>query len=162
MQMPQWREVSDSSRVWIYASDRKLTDAEVQLAEEGLKQFIDRWSAHGSKMKAEAHVLNHVFLVIAADESQTKASGCSIDDSVHFVQELGKAMGVDFFNRMITHYEKDGELNLVKLHEFWAMRKAGVVSGDTIVYNNLITNLGEFKTSWRTSFEKSWHQQMWN
>jgi hypothetical protein len=151
----------DHSRVWIYAGHRELTEDESRRVEDALKEFVGRWAAHGASIKAEAKLINKLFLVIVADEEFTKASGCSIDDSVHFVRSLGDELGIDFFNRMITQYEKEGKVYLVKLHEFWAMRKAGLVDGTTIVYNNLITNLGELKSSWRVPFDESWHREMW-
>jgi hypothetical protein len=138
-----------------------LTKEEANRVDSALGEFIAQWAAHGNAMRAEGKLIGKLFLFIAADEEQTKASGCSIDDSVHFVKALGTEIGVDFFNRTITQYEKEGTVHLVKLHEFWAMRKAGVVDDDTIVYNNLINSIGQLKTSWRISFKESWHREMW-
>ena len=40
------------------------------------------------------------FLILAVDESQASASGCSIDSSVKFVKAMESELGTDFFNRM--------------------------------------------------------------
>jgi hypothetical protein len=161
-EIQNWSTLPEHSRVWIYASDRELTVDEEKQVQNALSDFISRWAAHGTPLRAEGKLIDRLFIVLVADEEQTKASGCSIDDSVHFIKSLGEELGVDFFNRMITHYLKDGKVHLVKLHEFWAMRKAGIVDAETIVFNNLITNLGQLKTMWKLPFRDSWHQEMWS
>jgi hypothetical protein len=155
------KDMNDNSRVWIYASNRRLTDDESSIVKQRANMFVEHWSAHGSSLLASVGFYENLFLVIIVDESKTKASGCSIDDSVHFVQELGKDVGVDFFDRKMVYYEMDGEICLAKLHEFWALRKAGRVTEDTLVYNHLITKLIDWKTAWKVPFKQTWHQEMW-
>lgn len=153
--------MSDNSRVWIYAANRKLSDDEANMIKQKSNNFVEQWAAHGSQLKAIAEIYENLFLVLVVDESHTQVSGCSIDASVHFVQELGNSMNVDFFDRKMVYFEMEGEIQLAKLHEFWALRKAGRVTEDTLVYNHLITSLKEWKTSWKVPFKQSWHQEMW-
>ena len=40
------------SRIWIYQSDRKFSDTEVQEIETALHNFIESWSAHGQSLEA--------------------------------------------------------------------------------------------------------------
>lgn len=158
----KWEEMPVKARVWVYAADRFLSNEEVARIQDHASEFIDRWSAHGKSMAACSKVFHNLFLVIAADETQTLASGCSIDDSVRFVKRLGGEMNLDFFNRMLAQYEEGGEIRIKKMHEFWALRKSGIIDGGTIVFNNLVSSVEEFNNGWRTSFEKSWHQSMWD
>jgi hypothetical protein len=55
----------------------------------------------------------------------------------------------------------EDKIHMVKLHEFWAMRKAGLVNEDTVLYNNLVVSLKDLKTYWKIPFKASWHQEMW-
>ena len=68
---------------------------------------------------------------------------------------------VGFFNRQLILYMEEGELKGAKMHEFWAMRKAGVVTDDHLVFNNLIDKAGVFPDSWLVPFSQSWHADMW-
>jgi hypothetical protein len=160
--MNSFENMPDHARVWIYVSDRELSQEEAAHAREETRRFVQQWSAHGSSLLAAGDLIHQRFLILAVDESQAGASGCSIDSSVHFVQKLGTELGVDFFNRMLAQYETDGRIAQVRLNELWAMRKAGVVTDQTIVYNNLVKDLGEWRKQWRSPFSDSWHATMWS
>lgn len=72
-------EFSQHSRVWIYQSDRKLTDPEVGKIQQELDDFTIGWTAHNNQLKARAEIRYNRFLILIVDESQAGASGCSID-----------------------------------------------------------------------------------
>lgn len=154
-------DLPTAARVWVYQSDRMLTDSEVSMLTMKGHEFISTWAAHGSQLAAGFEVFENVFMVLAVDEQQAAASGCSIDTSVHFVQQMGEALKVDFFNRTnIAYICADGKLNLVSLEEFKDLHGAGHVTENTVVYNNLVQTIGDFMTSWKTRVQDSWHAQV--
>lgn len=149
------------SRVWIYQANRKLTRTEESFIRDTMSDFIAQWAAHGQSLRAGFSLEHSRFLIIAVDEEQAQASGCSIDASVAVVKKLENELGVDFFDRQIVAYLGDeGELKTTRLHDFWALRKAGVVTDDTKVFNNLVKNIKEWKDSWLVPFGQSWHAEM--
>ncbi|MDZ4824537.1 MAG: ABC transporter ATPase [Flavobacteriales bacterium] len=154
-------ELPDDARVWIYQSSRWLTPEESSLITKEVETFIAQWSAHGSKMKAASAVFHNRFVVVASSEAEVKASGCSIDDSVHLLKRMGALLGVDFFDRITTLYYVGDQIHESAIHSFWALRKAGTVGPQTRVFNNLVKTLGEFRGMWITEFENSWHNEMW-
>lgn len=154
-------KMPDTARVWIYVADRLLNEGEEAAIRREAQQFIDQWSSHGTQMDASAELLHHRILVIAADEEKALASGCGIDKSVKFVQQLGASFGIDFFKRTIVLYRKEGEIEESALNVFWAMRKAGLVSDETIIFDNTVKNIGELRSAWEVPFSKSWHNEMW-
>lgn len=159
--MKKLEDLPDHARVWIYQANRPLNDDETAILTAEGQSFVEEWSAHGASLDAAMEVKYGRFIILAVDEEKALASGCSIDKSVHFMKALGEKMNIDFFNRMQTVYENRGELKSVPLHEFWAMRKAGIVDDNTIVFDNLVKNISEYKSSWKTTFNKSWHAEMW-
>ncbi|HBT09769.1 MAG TPA: ABC transporter ATPase, partial [Leeuwenhoekiella sp.] len=42
-----FQELSDTSRLWIYQSDRKFTEEELPKLEQYLSAFLEKWTAHG-------------------------------------------------------------------------------------------------------------------
>jgi hypothetical protein len=159
--MKKWSEMPDHARVWIYQSGRMLTPDESAWLSEAAGQFVAEWTSHGKSMDAAADVLHGLFLLIAADESGSSASGCGIDKSVRFVTDAGERLATDFLTRTNVAFMQDGEIRLAPMHAFWAMRKSGIVTAETPVFNNLVKTLGEWKEQWCVPFEKSWHQEMW-
>ena len=91
--------ISDQARVWIYQADRPIGTEEKNVIIKDTEAFLSQWAAHGSALQAAGDLLFDHFLVICIDESFQMASGCSIDSSVRFVQELGQKLSIDFFKR---------------------------------------------------------------
>ncbi|RFZ85824.1 ABC transporter ATPase [Mucilaginibacter terrenus] len=153
-------EFSSHSRVWIYQSDRKLTDAEVIDAQVLLDNFTRDWTAHNNQLKAKGEVKYNRFFILVVDESQAGASGCSIDKSVRFMKEVEQHFGINLFDRFNLAYRSGSEVLSVPRKQFEALLKEGVITRDTIVYNNLAQNLTELQTKWEVPFKDSWHIQL--
>jgi hypothetical protein len=64
--------------------------------------FIAQWQAHGADLSASYRWVGRQLLILAVDETKQQATGCSIDKSVHLLQDFGNKHGVDFFNRMLV------------------------------------------------------------
>ncbi|MCF1191667.1 ABC transporter ATPase [Mangrovimonas sp. AS39] len=149
----------DESRVWIYQANRSFSDQELSDIEEKLKVFLEAWTAHGSDLKAGYTIKYKRFIIIALDQELQSATGCSIDASVHFIQQLEQAYQVDLMDKMNVSY-KQGEFVAYKpLIEFRKMAKDKAVSKNTIVFNNLVNNIAEFKENWEVPASESWHSR---
>jgi hypothetical protein len=123
--------------------------------------FVEQWDAHGNELSASFDLRYNKFLILGVNEQQAGVSGCSIDKSVALVKELGNRYGVDFLNRTLIAWKEEGALKQTPMHEFWAMRKAGLITAKTDVFNNLVKTKEELDANWETQFESSWHNEMW-
>jgi hypothetical protein len=153
-------EFSSHSRVWVYQSDRKLTDAEALQAQVLLDNFTTGWTAHNNQLLAKAEIRYNRFLILFVDESQAGASGCSIDKSVNFMKQLEQHFGINLFDRFNLAYRDGEEILSVPRHQFEDLLKAGKINTETIVFNNLAQNLTELQTKWEVPFKDSWHIQL--
>lgn len=153
-------QFSENSRVWVYQSNRELTNAETEQVQQQLNSFATGWTAHNNQLKAKGEVRYNRFIILIVDESQAGASGCSIDKSVHFMQHLEREFGINLFDRFNLAY-RDGEkvLSAPRL-QFEEMIKQNLINKQTIVFNNLVQNLNELKTKWEVPFKDSWHIQL--
>ncbi|MET7030242.1 ABC transporter ATPase [Sediminicola luteus] len=153
----EFNSLSETSRVWIYQASRSFNAEELEEVKAGLDQFIKEWTAHGSELKAGYEIRYNRFIVIALDQTNTTASGCSIDASVRFIQALEKKYDIDLLDKMNVSY-KQGEFVAYKtLIDFKKMAKNKSVSKNTIVFNNLVTNKLEYENHWEVPAEESWH-----
>jgi hypothetical protein len=153
-------EFSQHSRVWIYQADKKLTDEVVQQIQQELDKFTTGWTAHNNQLKAKGEVRYNRFLILIVDESQAGASGCSIDKSVHFMQNIGQHFNINLFDRFNLAYRDGEEILSLPRHAFEDMLKQGKINTETIVYNNMVQNLTELETKWEVPFKNSWHIQL--
>ncbi|MDG4715549.1 ABC transporter ATPase [Winogradskyella marincola] len=149
----------EESRVWIYQANRSFSEEEITELTSKLEVFIEAWTAHGKDLQAGFKIVYKRFIVIALNQNLNMATGCSIDASVHFIQELEKDYNVDLMDKMNVSF-KQGEFIAYKpLIDFKKMAKNNSVSKNTIVFNNLVTNIAEFKDNWEVPASESWHSR---
>lgn len=154
-----FEELPIESRIWIYQSNRKFTDDEMTEIETAVKNFVENWSAHGTSLEASFVTRYNRFIVLAVNQEVQAATGCSIDSSVAFIQELEKKYEVDLLDKMNVTF-KNGEFIAHKsLIDFKKMAKEKAVSGTTIVFNNLVNTIQEFNEAWEVPAEDSWHSR---
>lgn len=153
--------LDNSSRVWLYQADREFTYDELDEAREDIFNFLDQWTAHSVELNTYGNIFHRRFLGLFVDEStSTGASGCSIDSSVRFVQELGEKFGIDFFNRMIYSYmTAEEDIKLLAHHELSSAHKTGIINDDTLFFDNLVKTKGQFLERWLIPLKDSWHQK---
>ena len=152
----------DSSRVWIYQANRSFSEQELEEIKQRLEKFITQWTAHGADLKASYEIRYKRFIILALDQKMNAATGCSIDESVRFIQDLEKDYDVDLLDKMNVSY-KQGEFVAYKtLTDFRKMAKDKAVSPKTIVFNNLVNSKAEYLSEWEVPASESWHNRFLN
>ncbi len=163
------KQMPSDARVWVYQSNKALSDIQVSEIERAGQYFITGWTAHGASLKASFDVIYNRFIVIAVDENQASAGGCSIDASTRFIKEIEKQFNLDLFDRMQTAYRSGNEIkscNLNKLLEeltlagIYSDDKSKDASGDVIVFNNMVNTKKAFDSEWEVKLKNSWHSRI--
>jgi hypothetical protein len=159
--MLSFNDMPNRSKVWIYQADRNFTDLEIAEIRKKSAMFLLDWSSHGNMMLATIDVVYNRFLIVLVDEDQASASGCGIDKSVRFIQQLEKDYLINLFDRMlVTFRDENGIIRGTKLQEFEQLVEKGALNGDTIVFNNLLGTKEEMATKWEVPMKNSWHARM--
>lgn len=155
----EFEELPEDARVWIYQANRSFSEDELQSLAPKLEHFLTQWAAHGASLKAGFTIKYRRFIIIGLDQNLNDASGCSIDASVHFIQDLEKEYEVDLLDKMNVSF-KQGEYIVYKpLLDFKKMVKNRSVSPQTTVFNNLVNTKAEFNDYWEIPLKESWHQR---
>jgi len=152
----------ETSRVWIYQANRSFTDNEIEDIKTKLNVFIENWTAHGSDLQSGYEIRYKRFIIIALNQNLNNATGCSIDASVHFIQQLEKDYGVDLMDKMNVSYKQGKFIAYKTLVDFKKMAKQRAVSKNTIVFNNLVANKAEYIENWEVPASESWHKRFLN
>jgi len=157
------QQMPSDARVWVYQSNRRMADAEVDSIKKSGQLFLKDWAAHGANLKSSLDVLYNRFVVIAVDEQQALASGCSIDKSVRFIKEMEQQLNINFFDRMqVAYRDKDNNIIACSIGEFEKLASQGSVDASTIVFNNMVTTKEEFNTNWEVPLKQSWQSRVLN
>lgn len=153
----EFNTLPETARVWIYQCSRSFSEDELGAIRLELDTFLQDWTAHGNNLNAGYEIKYKRFIIIALDQSLQNATGCSIDASVRFIQGLEKKYNVLLLDKMNVSY-KQGEFVAYKsLLDFKAMAKQKSISKNTIVFNNLVANKGEYLEFWEVPASESWH-----
>lgn len=158
--MTSYETLPATTRVWIYQSSRVLTDTEATEVEPLVARFAQDWISHNRQLRAFGGLFHRQFVVLMVDESLAGASGCSIDKSVHFVKQLENKLAVNFFDRMTFTYQEEGNVKMANREEFAKLYAEGKINDETLVFDNLVSNKGDFDTAWIKPLGKSWHLRM--
>ena len=154
-----FEDLPEESRIWIYQSNRKFSDAEILEIDTDLKAFLEGWAAHGTSLESSYQLKYNRFIILAVNQDVQAATGCSIDTSVEFIQSLEKKYNVDLLDKMNVTFKQGEHIAHKPLIDFKKMVKDKSVTENTIVFNNLINNMQEFNESWEVEAIDSWHSR---
>lgn len=150
------------ARIWIYQSNRALTDNEINSVSSKLRSFVEEWTRHGDDLRASFDIRYDHFIILAVDENFAQVSGCSIDASTHVFKNFEQEFQVELLNKLNTAFRNGEHINIVSLSDFQRFVKEDKIKPDTLVFNNMVQNKGELEESWEVPANKSWHNRYFN
>jgi hypothetical protein len=150
------KDFSINSHVWIYQSSRVFNTAEILQIKELLNNFLIDWKTHGTPVKGFGDLFFGQFIVIMADESATGVSGCSTDSSVRLIKQVEKDCEVELFDRQMLAFVINEKIQLLPLSQINNAIETGLISANTLYFNNAILTKKELLNHWIIPVKKSW------
>ena len=151
--MTNFKDMPPHSRVWIYQSNKEFTPSEVGLIKNKSEEFIARWTSHDQLMKACIEIFHNRFIILCVDEKTAPASGCGIDKSVKFIQQLEKDFSISLLDRMNAAYRDNGKIISCNISELKSLE-------NFTVFNNLVNTKEDFEKNWEIPLEQSWLKKL--
>jgi hypothetical protein len=155
-------DMPPESKVWIFQAPRSLFSNEINIIKNKINKFIDEWESHGHKLKASYLIHENIFLILAVDENQAAASGCSIDKAVHAIKEIEGILNLPLLDRTFLAFQNKNTLEVSPLKELKQLIAEGTFTPETVIYNNSVTTLDELNTLWKIPAGKSWVSKYFN
>ncbi len=149
----------DDSRIWIYASNKRIDESQIPEVQAAIKTFSKQWTSHREDVRATGGLLHAYFVLLVVDENVNKPGGCSIDASVQFIRELGSKLSCDFFDRHLFHYLKDERVYSIHSNMLTEAYEKGLITDSTLFFDNLVTSKQEFQKNWLKPLKESWHKK---
>ncbi|MBU6192986.1 MAG: hypothetical protein KGQ39_07400 [Bacteroidetes bacterium] len=152
-----FEQLPASARLWIFSSPVPL---DTDLLLPPLQEFIRSWTAHQQDLRASASLSEGYFMLLAVDEAQTSASGCSIDKATHFVRDLGQSLNLNFLEKRRYFYRNGNEpIQCVDHQTMQAAVQNGRITLTTLVADTLVSKVGDLDRLW-LPFGESWHRRL--
>jgi hypothetical protein len=76
------------------------------------------------------------------------------------MKQIEQEYGIHLFDRFNFAYREGEKVLSAPRHQFEELLKTGKIDNNTIVFNNLIHNLGDLESKWEVPFKDSWHPQL--
>lgn len=149
-------EIPLDAKVWVYQSPTKFTDTQLSLINQELAQFVSSWEAHGTALKAYFEVLDQQFILLAVDEKNQIATGCSIDKSVGVIKKLEGLLGLTLTDKGLVAYETAEGIKTADFRILKEKVASGELTPTTNVFNLSVSSLAEFKENWKIEAQNSW------
>jgi hypothetical protein len=157
MPVVPFENLPDASRVWVFGSDRPLTEEATTALLKGVDAYLADWKAHGAPLTVGSQFRDKRFLVVGVDQSTAGATGCSIDGLFRVLQGLEKQIGANMVGGGRVFYRGEaGTVQSTTRDEIPALVSAGAITKDTVVFDTSITDLGAFRSSFEKRAKESW------
>ena len=150
------QDFNDNSRVWVYQSNRIFTLPEVLQIEELLQNFTKEWKSHGIPVKCYANLFFGQFIIFMADENATGVSGCSTDSSVRLIKNIEQDFHVELFDRLMLAFIMQERVQLLPISQINSYLENGLITTDTLYFNNTILSKKELLNNWIIPVKESW------
>lgn len=147
------------ARVWCFGASSRPSDEAVALLRESMAAFLSEWTAHRARLHAAFEWLHDRFLVVAVDETNVGASGCSIDALTGQIRRLEELTGVTLLDSAPVWYrDADGEIRQVGRADFREMADRGAIGPETPVFDLTVETLEDVRAgAWEVEAGRSWH-----
>ena len=156
----EYRGYPDNAKVWIYQSNTYLDEDDIGFLKVEIDDFINTWESHGNMLKADYDVFHNLFVVIFVDEEGDTMCGRAQDASVNLMKKMEEQLEVEFLNRMNLAYMVKDKVVPATMDAFTKLIAEGVITDDTLVFNNTITTKKEFDTIFKAPLKNSWQAQL--
>jgi hypothetical protein len=161
MPVVPFENLPDASRVWIFGSDRPLTEEATTTLLKGIEAHLANWKAHGAPLTVGSQFRDKRFLVVGVDQSTAGATGCSIDGLFRVLQGLEQQLGATMVGGGRVFYRGEaGTVQSASRDEIPALVKSGAITKDTVVFDTSITDLGAFRAGFEKRAKESWIREL--
>jgi hypothetical protein len=150
------KDFAPESRVWVYQSARLFSMQEALQIEGILESFVSQWKAHGDPVKGFATLFFGRFIILMADETFTGVSGCSTDSSVRMIKGIEATFGVSMFDRQQLAFIRNDKIEPIPMGQFDYAIVHGMITPDTLFFNNVVLNRSELEAKWIVPVKESW------
>ncbi|SMG33990.1 hypothetical protein SAMN05661096_02199 [Marivirga sericea] len=151
-----FKDLDASSRLWVYQANRAFNENEKQFILENGKSFVETWTAHNKELNASIEIRYDQFIILAVDETNASATGCSIDKSVHFIKALENELKINLLEKSKVAFLKNDEVILESLSSIKSKVESDEISADLLTFNNMVSDKNQFESNWLIPASESW------
>lgn len=143
-------------RIIIFPASRPILENEQLDILQKTSTFLKKWKAHGEPLFAEIEIVYQQFIIIKIDETQTMASGCSLDNLNGIMRKIEAQYQLGIFNRMKACFLENNKVKTMPLSDFRLSVKENKINNDVKVFDFSVANADDFQRKFLLPLNESW------
>jgi len=157
MPLVPFETLPDSAKVWVFGSDRPLSEEATKTLMKGVEDYLAEWKAHGEPLTVGYEWRFGRLLIVGVDQRTAGATGCSIDGLFRVLQGLQSEIGATLVGGGRVYYrDGTGEVQSAARSELRALHASGAIRDDSVVFDTSLTDLGSLRSGFERAARKSW------
>lgn len=162
MSLVTFEELPDRARLWIFPADRSPSPSETARLLDRMSGFLEEWTAHDARLHAALDWRHHRFLLVAVDEHEVEASGCSIDALMRQLATLEEELDLTLTDYSpVWFLDEEERICRVSRDRFREAAGEGRVGPETTVFDPTVESVADIRQRrWKSPAGDSWHRRL--
>ncbi|MGB0836750.1 MAG: ABC transporter ATPase [Flavobacteriaceae bacterium] len=156
--MQLFEEFQADDHVYIYPSSRKFYPQELPQIKEELEAFKNQM-LEAFDIQMEIDLPYERFIVFAIHFENKSQMNKVIDQTASCILKLEAQYDISLLDRMNVSFKQGQYIQYKELKDFKKLIKNRSVTAKTVVFNNLITKLQDYRENWELPIEESWYDR---
>ena len=142
--------LTNDSRIWIFPAAQKLTTDQENYILNHISEHLQNWEAHKVPLTAGVKVIENHFIVVALDDNEAGASGCSIDTLQNKILKIEKDLSISLMNRLNVFCRIEDKVTCIP-----SFKLAESTNKNTLFYDLTIQKKSEL-SNWLKPIKEGW------
>jgi len=141
---------------WIYSLNETLSAAQNEALLAQFQAFAQNWKSHGTPVEGTVTIHYQRFIIVQADMSSERPSGCSIDSMRRTVENTLKEQGIFYTDAAQIYYRNaQNEITSVHFREVSTLLEKGEMNENTIIFDSTLSNSDDL-SKWEVPLGQTW------
>ena len=151
-----FNKISENYTCWVYQIGKMITQKEKVFISKSLESFCEKWTSHNNSVKSSYVIDFDSFIILFADQSINKVSGCAIDEQSRVIRQIGNNLKIKILPYINTGVFINNKLVFLSKEEIISKLNSNEINGDSDIINITIKSKKDYEEKWILKIKESW------
>ena len=151
-----FNKISENYTCWVYQIGKMITQKEKVFISKSLESFCKKWTSHNNSVKSSYVIDFDSFIILFADQSINKVSGCAIDEQSRVIRQIGNNLKIKILPYINTGVFINNKLVFLSKEEIISKLNSNEINGDSDIINITIKSKKDYEEKWILKIKESW------
>ncbi len=151
-----FNKISENYTCWVYQIEKLITQKEKVFISKNLEAFCEKWSSHNNPVKSSYVIDFDSFIILFADQSLNKVSGCAIDEQSRAIKQIGNNLNIKILPYINTGIFIKKKLVFLSKEEIISKLNSNEMNSDSDIINITIKSKKDYEEKWILKIKESW------